>query len=117
MKNYFSSLAACGFLFLVTSCTAADDKNTSKAISLTKTSDKDVYVEKCGMCHLPNGMGTGLLGRRYEGDLALLENREDLQGAFIEVAVRNGFNTMFPISRAEVSDEQLAAIVRHLTEK
>ncbi|HHX81982.1 MAG TPA: cytochrome c, partial [Pseudomonadaceae bacterium] len=48
-------------------------------------------------------------------DQALLENRRDLQPAFIRNVVRSGFNNMFPLSRGEVSDEQLDKIVAHLT--
>lgn len=87
---------------------------TDDSISLAKTGGEGIFVEKCGMCHRAGGMGTGILGRRLEGDLALLENRKDLQAAFIETAVRNGFNNMFPLSRIEVSDEQLAEIIDYL---
>lgn len=114
-KQFVTAAASALALLLVVSCSAAEQKQDQQWVSLAKKTDSEIYQEKCGMCHLPNGMGTGILSRRYQGDLALLEKRTDLQAAFIEVAVRNGFNTMFPISRAEVSDGQLQAIVRHLT--
>lgn len=98
-------------LLLLGNITLAED-----SISLAKTGGEGIFVEKCGMCHREGGMGTGLLGRRLEGDLALLENRKDLQGAFISTVVRNGFNNMFPLGRAEVSDEQLAEIIHYLEE-
>lgn len=82
---------------------------------LTKTTDEQVFGEKCGMCHRASGMGTTLLGRRYDAEQALLENRRDLQGVFIETVVRQGFNNMMPMSRGEVSDAQLQKIVAHLT--
>lgn len=82
---------------------------------LTKTESEQLFGEKCGMCHRTSGMGTTLLGRRLDPEQALLENRRDLQPVFIETVVRSGFNNMFPISRGEVSDEQLQQIVAHLT--
>jgi hypothetical protein len=50
-------------------------------------------------------------------ELALLENRDDLQGPYIETVMRNGIGIMFPISRGEVSDKQLQTIVSYLAEK
>lgn len=67
------------------------------------------------MCHRATGMGTGILGRRMSPELALLENRKDLQPEFIQTVVRSGFGVMFPISRGEVSDEQLQKLVDYLT--
>ncbi len=86
-------------------------------IDLEKQSGPGLFQEKCGMCHRPGGMGTGILGRRMSAELALLENRQDLQGAYIENVVRNGFGIMFPISRGEVSDRQLQTIASYLADK
>lgn len=83
-------------------------------VDLEKTTGEQLFGEKCGMCHRANGMGTGILARRNTPELALLENRRDLQPAFIENVVRSGFRIMFPMSRGEVSDEQLKKIVSHL---
>lgn len=86
-------------------------------ISLEKESGAALYKEKCGMCHLPGGMGVGILGRRMSAELALLENRDDLQGPFIETVIRSGFGIMFPISRGEVSDKQLQLITDYLVKE
>ena len=84
-------------------------------VSLEKTDGPGLFREKCGMCHGDAmGMGTGILGRRMPAEQALLENREDLQGSFIETVVRSGFGVMLPVSRGEVSDAQLAAIIEYL---
>lgn len=84
-------------------------------VSLEKTTGKGLFREKCGMCHGDAmGMGTGILARRMDAEKALLENRDDLQGPFIETVVRSGFGVMFPISRGEVSDEQLQKIIGYL---
>lgn len=81
---------------------------------LTKTTGSGLFQEKCGMCHRAGGMGTGILSRRMSGELALLENRKDLQAPFIANVVRNGLGVMFPISRGEVSDGQLETIIDYL---
>jgi len=86
--------------------------------SLEKTGGENLFQEKCGMCHGDAmGMGTGLLGRRLPAEQALLENREDLQVPFIKNVVRAGFGVMFPMSRGEVSDDQLQAISEYLSAK
>ena len=71
-----------------------------------------LYVTHCGMCHGPNGMGTGLLGRSR--DVALLEARPNLPAQFVTVAVRQGIGNMPAIPRGEVSDEELQAIADYL---
>jgi mono/diheme cytochrome c family protein len=76
-----------------------------------------LYAELCGACHFPAGMGTGLLARRYEGELTLLTNRDDLTPEFIELVAREGVGNMPRLSRAEVSDALLAAIAAYLTEE
>ncbi|MEY4641168.1 MAG: hypothetical protein RLZZ227_1162 [Pseudomonadota bacterium] len=86
-------------------------------VSLEKNAGAELFGEKCGMCHRAAGMGTGILGRRLGPELALLENRADLQPALIQSAVRSGLGVMFPISRAELSDAQLGLLVEYLVHK
>jgi mono/diheme cytochrome c family protein len=83
-------------------------------IDLTKQDGAGIFAEKCGMCHKANGMGTGILARRLPAEQALLENRKDLTAPLIETVVRSGFGVMYPISRGEVSDEQLNKIKQYL---
>ncbi len=66
------------------------------------------------MCHRERGMGTGLLARRMNPSIAELENRTDLQPAYVVRAARGGIGNMPRISRAEVSDPQLSAIAAYL---
>lgn len=106
-----------GLLGLLLSLAAVNANAQGKAVDLTKQSPAEIFGEKCGMCHRGNGMGSTLLGRRYQGDQAQLENRTDLQAAFIATVVRGGLGVMYPISRGEVSDEQLAKITQHLVKQ
>lgn len=113
MRKLIRKGALVAFALVSTACASAesDDGNWE---SLAHSGGEGVFVEKCGMCHRPNGMGTGLLGRRYEGDLALLESRDDLAGSFVKTVVRRGLGNMQPLSRAEVSDTQLDKIAAYL---
>lgn len=71
-----------------------------------------LYLEYCAMCHAPNGMGSGLLGRRI--DTPDLERRDNLAAAYVIVAARRGIGNMPAIPRGEVSDEELQAIADYL---
>ena len=75
---------------------------------------KAMFHEKCGMCHGPGGMGTGLLARRMDPAVAELEKRGDLMPDFVTAAARMGVGNMPAISRGEVSDRQMAAIAAYL---
>ena len=76
------------------------------------TGGEALYVEHCIMCHGPNGMGTGLLGRRM--DVALLEARDNLPAQYVIQAARRGIGNMPAIPRGEVSDAQMQAIADYL---
>ena len=70
------------------------------------------YLEHCSSCHGPNGMGTGLLGRRVQP--ALLELRDNLPAQYVILAARQGVGNMPPIPRGEVSDAEMQAIADYL---
>lgn len=76
---------------------------------------KQLFHQKCEMCHGAVGMGTGLLARRMKPEVAPLEKREDLSAAYVERAARIGVLNMPPITRGDVSDAQLASIARYLS--
>jgi mono/diheme cytochrome c family protein len=101
-------------LVLGSTCQAQE---ANQWVDLEKQNGAALFGEKCGMCHRANGMGTGILARRLPADQALLENRKDLQATFIDTVVRGGFGVMYPISRGEVSDEQLTKIKQHLVKQ
>jgi mono/diheme cytochrome c family protein len=77
---------------------------------------EQLFSETCARCHRAGGMGTGILSRRkgIAGD-GQLEKREDLVASFIKAVVRAGTGNMPRISRAEVSDRQLAKIADYLS--
>lgn len=73
-----------------------------------------LYVEKCSMCHRDFGMGTTLLARRLPPDQAKLEARENLTADYVIMAARQGVGNMPPISRGEVSDQDMATIAAYI---
>jgi mono/diheme cytochrome c family protein len=76
---------------------------------------KALYTARCGMCHQTIGMAVGILSRRPDDpSKGLLEQRTDLSSAVIRTVVRTGINNMPRISRAEVSNPELAAIADYL---
>ena len=77
-------------------------------------SGKQLFQQKCAMCHGAVGMGTGLLARRMKPEVAPLEMREDLSAAYVVRAARVGILNMPPITRADVGDDQLASIAQYL---
>ena len=76
------------------------------------TGGEKLYVEHCAMCHGPNGMGTGLLGRRVQP--ALLEQRSGLAAQYVIMAARRGIGNMPAIPRGEVGDADLKQIADYL---
>jgi cytochrome c553 len=81
----------------------------------SKSADEALFVEKCSMCHRQMGMGTVILARRMDPKAAMLETRRDLTAEMITSAARQGIGNMPRISRAEVSDAQMAQITNYLT--
>jgi mono/diheme cytochrome c family protein len=75
---------------------------------------KQLFHQKCAMCHGAVGMGTGLLARRMKAEVAPLETRTDLSAAYVVRAARIGILNMPPITRGDVSDAQLASIAQYL---
>ena len=105
-----------GFALVLVLARTALAADAAPAGQDTAPAGRAVFEEKCAMCHRQGGMGTGLLARRYPKDPALLEERKNLNPDLIRAVVRHGIGNMPRISRAEVSDAQLTAIVSYLTQ-
>jgi cytochrome c553 len=108
-----------GALFAIPAFAQQDTKieNPFRGVMQDRTShsaDEQLYVEKCAMCHRQMGMGTVILARRMDPKVARLEARTDLTTDYITIAARQGIGNMPRISRAEVSDAQLARIAAYL---
>lgn len=78
-------------------------------------SGEAVFLQECGMCHLSGGTGTMMLERRVGAEKSLLAERTDLPPQYIEMVVRQGINSMPTITRVEIPDAELQAIIGYLT--
>ena len=87
-------------------------KPETRASRPNATGGEAQFLEHCAMCHGPNGMGTGLIGRHKQP--ALLEQRGNISAAFIIAAARSGIGNMPAIPRGEVSDADMKAIADYL---
>ena len=78
---------------------------------------RQVFTHRCGMCHREGGTGTFILARRLGKDQSLLEQRTNLAPDYIRYVTRWGLVNMPRISRVEVPDPDLDAIVTYLTSR
>ena len=77
-----------------------------------------LYGRECAYCHVGRNTGTTMLGKRLpEGTPAQLHARTDLAADYVTIVVRNGLVNMPPLSRAEVSDEELEQIAQWLAQE
>ena len=116
MSGTRTTLVALGALALASLGAALAAQGMPKPTTMVDrpnaTGGEKLFVEHCVMCHGPNGMGTGLLGRRVQP--ALLEQRNNLAAQYVIVAARRGIGNMPAIPRGEVSDADLKQIADYL---
>jgi len=79
------------------------------------SSGEALFLRECGMCHLPGGTGTMMLSRRLGAGKALIAERGDLPPQYVGMVVRRGVNSMPTITRVELPDAELHAIIDYLT--
>jgi mono/diheme cytochrome c family protein len=76
---------------------------------------QQVFTHRCSMCHREGGTGTFILARRLGADKSLLEKRSDLLPDYVRTVVRWGLVNMPRLSRVEVPDPDLDAVIAYLT--
>jgi mono/diheme cytochrome c family protein len=90
---------------------------------ITKPGQPRGYVQfqmSCAVCHGsgPGKPGSRALAAKYKGSVpALLEERSDLEAAYIKQVVRQGLYVMPLFRKTELSDAELDAIAAYLTRK
>ena len=105
-----------GSILAVPTGVAAPDAATA----VTAARGKEVYLQWCEACHGAGDdrPGTTGLQAKYGGRLpARLEDRTDLNAAFVKSFVRGGYAMMAPFRKTEIGDEDLAALTAYLTQK
>jgi hypothetical protein len=66
------------------------------------------------MCHRDGNTGTFILARRLGKEKSVIERRTDLQPAYIRQVVRAGLVNMPPLSRVEMPEPDLDAVIAYL---
>ena len=90
---------------------------------ITKPGQPRGYVQfqmSCAVCHGsgPGKPGSRALAAKYKGTVpALLEERSDLEAAYIKQVVRQGLYVMPFFRKTELSDADLDAITAYLTRR
>jgi cytochrome c5 len=74
------------------------------------------FNDNCGICHGAPEFATAVLARRVGDERSVLAERSDLTEAYVRVIARNGLVAMPPMTRGDVSDSDLDAIVKYLTQ-
>ena len=107
MRRRFSTPAVVGLLSLSALGTAVRGAEPAP-------DGRTLFQRRCGICHLADGGGTWMLGRRLGAEFSLLERRTDLQPPFIKYVVRHGLQAMPRFTRVDVSEVELDAIAAYL---
>ncbi len=76
---------------------------------------KAAFTHRCSMCHRDGGTGTFILARRLGAAKSLLEQRTDLDPTYVRTVVRWGLVNMPRISRVELPEQDMDALVAYLT--
>jgi len=87
-------------------------------VPVTGSSGEQMFHRYCWECHGdgPDRPGTDALRVKYKGDVpARLDQRTDLNAAFVIATVRHGISVMPAARKTEISDVELNAIAAYLT--
>lgn len=72
------------------------------------------YANACATCHANGGFGVRVIADRNGPERALIHEGTPLPAAAIRAIVRNGLGAMPAMSKVEVSDAELEAIIAGL---
>ena len=87
-------------------------------VPVTGSGGEQVFHRYCWECHGdgPDRPGTDALRVKYKGEVpARLDQRTDLNAAFVIATVRHGISVMPAARKTEISDTELNAIAAYLT--
>lgn len=87
-------------------------------VPVTGNGGEQVFHRYCWECHGdgPDRPGTDALRVKYKGEVpARLDQRTDLNAAFVIATVRHGISVMPAARKTEISDTELNAIAAYLT--
>jgi mono/diheme cytochrome c family protein len=107
MRGIFMSALAAFAIVTTSASSAADPVRVARG--------KAAFLHRCLMCHGEGQTGAFILKRRLGAAKSLLEKRDDLQPAYIKFVVRGGLVNMPRISRVEMPEPDLDALIAYLT--
>jgi len=89
----------------------------SGAIAADAPPGKALFDRNCAVCHAagPSHAGTMRLAETRGPDKAVLEQRTDLDPAYIRLVVRQGLVEMPPWRPSEIDDDALTQLAQYLT--
>ena len=108
----------CAFIVLLAAGVAASTPVFAQESTAQK--GKETFQYWCATCHGrgPGQPGTTALTAKYKGQRpGLLEERTDLSIAAVRFAVRRGTSIMPFFRKTEISDTDLDAVSKYLTER
>lgn len=89
---------------------------TAAPVYAQERSGQALFDHRCGLCHRGSGPGVFMLERRLGEAKSILEERDNLTEAYVNLVVRNGIGSMPRFSRGEITDPELGRIVSYLLE-
>jgi MFS family permease len=98
-------------LFLVVVVAGAGSRTASAGEAAT---GRQLFEQKCSLCHAPGEMGAIMLGRRLGADKSDLTKRTDLPAEYVRQIVRTGLGGMPYFTKVDLTDEQLDAVAAFL---
>ncbi len=112
--QFLWSIVLLGCAFAASSAVAQE--SAERATAAGSLSGAQVYARWCSDCHsTPTGPGSMALERRLQGRVpAVLDQRTDLNPAYVSAVVRRGISFMPSFRKTEISDAELARMADFL---
>lgn len=118
MRNVKTLLLLAAFGLDASLLTRAEQPARAAAPTTPAAQGKQVFDRWCASCHEDSirAPGTTALAAKYSKDMpASLEQREDLTPELVTYFVRHGVSIMPTFRKTEISDAELAALAKYLS--
>lgn len=94
-----------------------DALTAERPLSAEAARGKMIYEERCVHCHQKQFWAGNRIRQRMGDQYAPLDQRTDLNAAYIHQALRRGVGSMIPYRRTELSDAEIDALAAYLTRR
>ncbi|MCG2633844.1 MAG: cytochrome c [Gammaproteobacteria bacterium] len=111
-------------LFALSGCGDSDDVasglDAADSMAPAAISGADLFATHCARCHNPGAdgvhPGTQQLALTRGEEQAVILQRDDLQPDYVKQVVRHGIGAMATFRPTEISDPELDALARYVTD-